>query len=146
MHAIVVVVQLGGPRVSASRRAGGGGGASAEAVHAATVPPSPQPCSTPEEAFRPETGAYRVSFGVEGQTLAVLPGRSVSVGDVFIEGGGSGAAAQCVVCLSAPPSVLMLTCRHLAVCAECHAHLDKCPVCRAPPGDGGHILVPSHVT
>ena len=39
---------------------------------------------------------------------------------------------DCLVCLSAPKSVLLLPCRHLSVCEDCLAGFQqqKCPVCR----------------
>lgn len=36
----------------------------------------------------------------------------------------------CVVCLSEPPSVIMFTCMHKAMCQECAARVDECPMCR----------------
>jgi hypothetical protein len=48
----------------------------------------------------------------------------------------------CVVCLDAPRSVLLLPCKHLALCEECSQSLQGsaggtgsggcCPVCRVP--------------
>lgn len=38
---------------------------------------------------------------------------------------------ECVVCLCEPRAVVLLPCRHLAVCGDCLPHLDKCPCCRA---------------
>ena len=38
---------------------------------------------------------------------------------------------ECVVCLSEPPEVLLLPCRHMCVCRACFLHIEKCPVCRA---------------
>ncbi|GAB0494258.1 hypothetical protein MMPV_005549 [Pyropia vietnamensis] len=46
--------------------------------------------------------------------------------------------ADCVVCLSAPRSVLVLPCRHVCLCADCAAMYTSrspwCPVCRARLG------------
>jgi hypothetical protein len=44
----------------------------------------------------------------------------------------------CVVCMDAPRSVLLLPCKHLALCEECSESLQAggnkgaCPVCRVP--------------
>ncbi|PAA71222.1 hypothetical protein BOX15_Mlig009484g1 [Macrostomum lignano] len=44
----------------------------------------------------------------------------------------SDADGSCVVCQSAPASILLLPCRHACVCADCAARLpsDLCPLCR----------------
>lgn len=43
-------------------------------------------------------------------------------------------AAECVVCLDAPPSVHFTVCGHRVVCAACYAQLvhATCPICRKP--------------
>ncbi|KAF6264578.1 hypothetical protein COO60DRAFT_1266813 [Scenedesmus sp. NREL 46B-D3] len=43
----------------------------------------------------------------------------------------------CVVCMDAPRSVLLLPCKHLALCEACSVQLQGsaancCPVCRVP--------------
>ena len=43
---------------------------------------------------------------------------------------------QCCVCMDALPSVLLLPCKHLALCGACSADLERrgdcaCPVCRS---------------
>ena len=54
-------------------------------------------------------------------------------------GGGGGAgggapdiSATCKVCLDRPLEVLLMPCRHVALCRECagDARLTRCPVCR----------------
>ncbi|CAE7756113.1 rngB [Symbiodinium pilosum] len=42
-----------------------------------------------------------------------------------------GNETDCIVCYSAPPSVLILPCRHLQVCRCCAPLLSRCPSCRA---------------
>ena len=45
--------------------------------------------------------------------------------------------AECLVCLSAVKNVVLLPCRHVAVCEACLAGFQqhKCPVCRTPLDD-----------
>ncbi len=38
----------------------------------------------------------------------------------------------CVICLSEPRQVTLLPCRHLCVCHDCFAQIEKCPICRLP--------------
>lgn len=38
----------------------------------------------------------------------------------------------CIVCLEAPKQILLEPCHHMALCGECAAQVDTCPVCRAP--------------
>jgi hypothetical protein len=38
--------------------------------------------------------------------------------------------ASCVVCLSRPPQVALLPCRHVCTCTKCAGKVDACPVCR----------------
>lgn len=42
----------------------------------------------------------------------------------------SAADANCKVCLEKPATILLLPCRHLALCSECKMKLESCPVCR----------------
>ena len=37
----------------------------------------------------------------------------------------------CVVCMSAPRSIVLIPCGHLAVCQSCYTRLQQCPVCRS---------------
>lgn len=44
---------------------------------------------------------------------------------------------RCVICVTAPRSVVLIPCRHLCLCEECVAHVQKmrtrvCPLCREP--------------
>jgi hypothetical protein len=39
---------------------------------------------------------------------------------------------RCVVCFEAPSTVILLPCRHEAVCRNCSNQLTECPICRAP--------------
>ena len=43
-------------------------------------------------------------------------------------------ALECVICLSARRDMVLLPCRHLAVCGSCCGQLrrQECPICRAP--------------
>jgi hypothetical protein len=40
--------------------------------------------------------------------------------------------AECIVCLSELRDILLLPCRHWAVCHNCYSGLRKCLICRAP--------------
>ena len=44
-----------------------------------------------------------------------------------------GRGRSCVVCLAAPPSTVLLPCRHLCCCLTCSntAGMTKCPICRS---------------
>lgn len=44
--------------------------------------------------------------------------------------GLSESAGVCVVCLSAPSSMVFVSCGHLCCCPGCCRTLNKCPVCR----------------
>jgi len=53
------------------------------------------------------------------------------------EGGGGGSkdeARMCVVCHEREKSVVLLPCRHMALCVECSSHeqMQHCPLCRRP--------------
>ena len=52
-------------------------------------------------------------------------------------------STDCVVCLSEPKTVVILPCKHLCVCQQCHKQLSIttkiCPVCRS--SIMGHIIV-----
>ena len=37
----------------------------------------------------------------------------------------------CVMCTSAPRSIVLIPCGHLAVCQGCYSRLQQCPVCRS---------------
>ena len=37
----------------------------------------------------------------------------------------------CVVCMSAPRTVVLIPCGHLAVCLSCFSRLQQCPFCRS---------------
>ena len=37
----------------------------------------------------------------------------------------------CVVCMTSPRSVVLISCGHLAVCQSCYGRLQQCPICRA---------------
>ncbi|XP_065828974.1 E3 ubiquitin-protein ligase LRSAM1-like isoform X2 [Oscarella lobularis] len=41
------------------------------------------------------------------------------------------AQAECVVCLSERPNVVLLNCGHVCSCEECSAKLSICPICRS---------------
>lgn len=49
---------------------------------------------------------------------------------------------QCVVCCDAPRSVVLIPCKHLAVCADCSKLLKDCPVCRTKIQTAIEIFVP----
>lgn len=38
----------------------------------------------------------------------------------------------CVICMERPHNVVLTTCRHKAMCTDCAAQVNKCPMCRAP--------------
>lgn len=42
------------------------------------------------------------------------------------------AEAECVVCLSETPNIILLNCGHVCVCEACSVCLDFCPMCRQP--------------
>ena len=44
---------------------------------------------------------------------------------------GSAQESICVVCMSAPRTVVLIPCGHLAVCQSCYGRLQQCPVCRS---------------
>jgi hypothetical protein len=108
-----------------------------------TVELKPEPSAEVNHMAREDgEGSVRETTGyaVIATSLALLQGYGVAVGDVYEQGGEGGGRPSCVVCLSAPASILLHPCRHLATCGECAAHLEKCPVCRAEAV--GHFSVP----
>jgi ankyrin repeat protein len=49
----------------------------------------------------------------------------------------SGDGTTCLVCMRNPADVLLLPCRHLCLCSDCHGGFDsmtklRCPICRTP--------------
>ena len=85
-------------------------------------------------------------FGNEGVAGAVSPnalpgddprseaprdGENTPRSSVDLGGGANAAAvAECIICYSAPASIVMLPCRHCVVCDTCIRRLSNCPVCR----------------
>lgn len=45
--------------------------------------------------------------------------------------GDSAPANDCVVCMDAPVSHVVVPCGHMCLCGRCSAAVDQCPVCRA---------------
>ena len=41
----------------------------------------------------------------------------------------------CKVCLEAPKQVVLLPCKHRALCSGCATRIDSCPICRAKVED-----------
>ncbi|XP_077235184.1 BOI-related E3 ubiquitin-protein ligase 1-like isoform X2 [Tasmannia lanceolata] len=69
---------------------------------------------------REELGCTRGEFPVDDAESAYIdPGRNVSAGPV------------CKACRKRPVSVVLLPCRHLSLCIECNASLDRCPLCHS---------------
>ena len=48
---------------------------------------------------------------------------------------------ECVCCLDAPKSMLMLPCRHLCVCEDCAPRMTTCPICRQPVAERQKIFI-----
>jgi hypothetical protein len=39
--------------------------------------------------------------------------------------------SECIICMNLPRSVLLLPCKHLALCNDCwHEEMKECPFCR----------------
>eukprot|EP00164_Ancoracysta_twista_P007034 GFYU01009907.1.p1 GENE.GFYU01009907.1~~GFYU01009907.1.p1 ORF type:complete len:283 (-),score=-1.60 GFYU01009907.1:196-1044(-) len=57
-----------------------------------------------------------------------------------------GATHQCVICVSATPSQVLLPCRHLCICARCVRHIERfqnqCPICRKYIERVIHVYLP----
>lgn len=99
-----------------------------------------------EEAARPAAAAAQKKKKNK-KKQAPQPQQAVAhVGDaqpaVPPEDGASAAGAEpereCVICLDAPPCVMLLPCKHLLLCAapECRAALrGRCPLCREEVAD-----------
>ena len=61
--------------------------------------------------------------------LLVTPAHSVyEMEELF---GLEAEARDCIVCLSERKDIVLLPCRHVAVCHACHRNVTKCPVCRS---------------
>lgn len=39
--------------------------------------------------------------------------------------------AECIICLTEIRDTILLPCKHVCVCADCHKGISKCPICRA---------------
>jgi hypothetical protein len=39
---------------------------------------------------------------------------------------------DCLACMSDPVDIILLPCRHVCVCKDCHAQCNACPICRSP--------------
>lgn len=52
----------------------------------------------------------------------------------------SSESSDCVVCLDKPRTILLTTCRHMCLCADCVKQIEnRCPICRAA-FDATHVV------
>lgn len=74
-----------------------------------------------EEALRASVEQLRIEALRDEAMVAVKPPDSESAKPVFRE---------CVVCMTKPPSHVLIPCGHLCMCMACSVALEQCPICR----------------
>lgn len=84
------------------------------------------------------SGGSRVTDTVGGTQPELSPETSISSKDLPNSG-----MIECCVCMDEPRSVLLLPCRHVAVCRACLTRLSPClcPICRSPVQESIDIVV-----
>ncbi|KNC53525.1 uncharacterized protein AMSG_01238 [Thecamonas trahens ATCC 50062] len=63
------------------------------------------------------------------QSLAAVP---MAIATDANSDSGSNTDHICVICLDKPHTVVLLPCRHKAMCTACAVEVSRCPMCRAP--------------